>query len=88
MIEDGQGKMWLAIAIRLDQQITAPHPIARDRSRDSVLQLPPSLENPILVLAARVCDIGLAHPHLSPVLPPPIEMMRNRPTPRPRHEGF
>ena len=71
MIEDGQGKMWLAIAIRFYQQITAPcdNPDCAG-SAPGILcfNFRRALQNPILVLAARVCYIGLAHPHLSPVL--------------------
>ena len=88
MIEDGEGEMRLSISICLDQQIAGPDSITWHRAWDTMLQFPPRVENPILVFSARVCDIGLTHRHLSPGLPPPIEMMRNRSTALLRHEGF
>lgn len=78
MIEDGQRQMRLALPIRLDQEIAAPHPIARDPSWDSVFQFPSSMENLILMSSNPVRNIGLAHRHLSAYSPPPIEVMRNR----------
>ena len=88
MIEDRQGEMRLAVVICLSQQITSPHPITPHRAGNSMLQFPSSLENPILVSPNRVCDIGLTHRHVSPRLPPAIEVMRNRPAPRLRQQGF
>lgn len=53
-----------------------------------MLQFPPRCEDQILVASAGVRDLGLTHRHLSPAPPPPIEVMRNRPTARVRHGGF
>ena len=53
-----------------------------------MLQFPPCCEDQILVASAGVRDLGLTHRHLSPAPPPPIEVMRNRPTARVRHGGF
>ena len=53
-----------------------------------MLQFPPCCEDQILVASAGVRDLGLTHRHLSPAPPPPIEVMRNRPTARVRHGDF
>jgi hypothetical protein len=53
-----------------------------------MLELPPNMQDPILVDAVGVRDVGLTDRDLSSGLPPPIEVMRNRPTSRLRHERF
>jgi hypothetical protein len=53
-----------------------------------MLQFPSSMENLILVAPNRVRHIRFAHRHLSPGLPPPIEVMGNGATARLGHEGF
>jgi hypothetical protein len=88
MIENRQREMGPSLAIRLHQQIAAPDAIARQWAWDTVLQVEPRCEDQILVASAHVRDIGLAHGHLPPGLPPPIKMMRNRPTARLRQQGF
>ncbi len=88
MIENDQREMWLSLPICLHQQIAAPDPISRHRSRHAMFQLSPDFKYPILVLATGVRDIGLAHRHLPARLPPPIEVMRNGATTRIGHQRF
>ena len=77
MIHDGQRAMRLAMPIRLRQEIASPDPIAWDGSGDSVFQLPSCFINQILVPSAQIRDIGLAHRHVPPDRPAPIEVMGN-----------
>jgi len=88
MIDDRNRQMPVAMLIRLRQQITAPDAIEGDRTRHAMLQCPSCAEELILVCSAGVCDVGLAHRHLSACGPAPIEMMGNRSAARLRHEGF
>jgi len=69
-----------AALIRLDEQIAAPDVIALHGSGNSVLHLSPGLENQILMFLERRRRIAFADRHLPPGFPPPIEVMRNRPT--------
>ncbi len=51
MIENRQSEIRLATLIRLGQQITPPHPIARDRQRHTMLEFSLGFIDQVLVLA-------------------------------------
>jgi hypothetical protein len=51
--------MRLATPIRLDPQIAAPDPIARDRAWRTMLQPSPGFVDRILISLNRLCDISL-----------------------------
>lgn len=88
MIEIRQCEMRLPLPIHLDQEVAAPDAIARHRAWDTMFELSPSVQDLILLFAAGVRPIGFTHGHLPLVLPPPVEVMRNRPAARLRHERF
>jgi hypothetical protein len=79
MIDERDCHMRVSLLIRLREQITALHPIARHRVRHAVLHLSPRFTNQVLIPAAHVRDIGLTHRHLSLGCPSSVEVMGNGP---------
>ena len=88
MIEDGQRQMRVPLSIRLHQQIAAPNPISRHRSRHTMFQLSSGFKNQIVVLLQRSGNVAFSDRHLSSTCPAPVEVMRNGATARVRHQGL